>query len=143
MWPKKKRRPKPEVPSVINGVQAVSILSFLLSLMPLGSAHRIQLYTVILFRTLCVLCRFSCVQLFETPWTVAGQAPMSMEFSRQEYQRGLPCSAPGSSGSVSPYSLHSIPNDPWAEFTKAGDLHKLLIQNLAQLELVAFRKQKI
>ena len=110
--------------------------------MPLGSAHRIQLYMVILFRTACVLCRLSCVQLFETPWTVASQAPMSMEFSRQEYQSGLPCPAPGSLGLVSPYSLHSIPNDPWAEFTKAGDMHKLLIQNPAQLELVAFRKQK-
>ena len=30
----------------------------------------------------------SCVQLFVTPWTVAHQAPLSMEFSRQEYWRG-------------------------------------------------------
>ena len=30
----------------------------------------------------------SCVQLFVTPWTVACQAPLSMEFSRQEYWRG-------------------------------------------------------
>ena len=27
---------------------------------------------------------------FETPWTVARQAPLSMGFSRQEYWRGLP-----------------------------------------------------
>ena len=27
----------------------------------------------------------SHVQLFSTPWTVAHQAPLSMEFSRQEY----------------------------------------------------------
>ena len=32
----------------------------------------------------------SCVQLFATPWTVACQAPLSMEFSRQEYWNGLP-----------------------------------------------------
>ena len=32
----------------------------------------------------------SCVQLFATPWTVAHQAPPSMEFSRQEYWSGLP-----------------------------------------------------
>ena len=32
----------------------------------------------------------SCVQLFATPWTVAYQAPPSMEFSRQEYWSGLP-----------------------------------------------------
>ena len=30
------------------------------------------------------------VQLFATPWTVAFQAPLSMEFSRQEYWSGLP-----------------------------------------------------
>ena len=28
--------------------------------------------------------RFSCVQLFETLWTTAHQAPLTMGFSRQE-----------------------------------------------------------
>ena len=32
----------------------------------------------------------SRVRLFATPWTVAYQAPLSMEFSRQEYWSGLP-----------------------------------------------------
>ena len=32
----------------------------------------------------------SPVRLFMTPWTVAHQAPPSMEFSRQEYWSGLP-----------------------------------------------------
>ena len=32
----------------------------------------------------------SHVRLFETPWTVAHQAPLSIEFSRQEYWSGLP-----------------------------------------------------
>ena len=31
----------------------------------------------------------SHVRLFATPWTVARQAPLSMEFSRQEYWSGL------------------------------------------------------
>ena len=30
-----------------------------------------------------------------TPWTVACQAPLSMEFSRQEYWSGLPFPFPG------------------------------------------------
>ena len=30
-----------------------------------------------------------------TPWTVACQAPLSIEFSRQEYWSGLPFSSPG------------------------------------------------
>ena len=36
----------------------------------------------------------SCVQLFVTPWTVARQTPLSMEFSRQEYWTGLPFPPP-------------------------------------------------
>ena len=35
------------------------------------------------------------VWLFATPWTVAYQAPLSMEFSRQEYWNGLPFPSPG------------------------------------------------
>ena len=37
----------------------------------------------------------SCVRLFATPWTVAHQASLSMEFSRQEYWSGLPFPSPG------------------------------------------------
>ena len=56
-----------------------------------------------------VLSHFSCVWLFVTPWTTAHQAPLSMEFSWQEYWSGLPCPPPGNlpdSGveSVSPVS---------------------------------------
>ena len=36
----------------------------------------------------------SRVQLFAIPWTLARQAPLSMEFSRQEYCRGLPFPSP-------------------------------------------------
>ena len=39
---------------------------------------------------LLLLSCFSCVQLFATPWTVTYQAPLSMEFPRQEYWIGLP-----------------------------------------------------
>ena len=38
---------------------------------------------------------FSPVWLLEILWTVACQAPLSMEFSRQEYWSGLPCPPPG------------------------------------------------
>ena len=37
----------------------------------------------------------SCVRLFETLWTVASQATLSMEFSKQEYWSGLPFPSPG------------------------------------------------
>ena len=32
---------------------------------------------------------------FVTPWTVAGQAPLSLGFPRQEYWNGLPFPSPG------------------------------------------------
>ena len=32
------------------------------------------------------MCVFRCVQLFATPWAVAHQAPLFMEFSRQELE---------------------------------------------------------
>ena len=35
----------------------------------------------------------SCVRLFATPWSIARQAPLSREFSRQEYWSGLPFSS--------------------------------------------------
>ena len=50
-----------------------------------------QLYIIHVY----ILSRFSSVQLFATPWTVACQAPLSMEFFRQEYWSGLPCPPPG------------------------------------------------
>ena len=37
----------------------------------------------------------SCVRLFETPWTVACQASLSMGFLRQEYWSGLLFPSPG------------------------------------------------
>ena len=43
----------------------------------------------------CVLSCFSHVQFFQTPWTVASQAPPSMGFSRQEYWSGLQFPSPG------------------------------------------------
>ena len=36
-----------------------------------------------------------CVQLSGTSWTVAHQAPLSMEFSRQDYWSGLLFPPPG------------------------------------------------
>ena len=36
-----------------------------------------------------------CQTLFEIPWTIAHQAPLSMGFPRQEYWSGLPFPSPG------------------------------------------------
>ena len=42
------------------------------------------------------VCLVSRVWLFATPWTRACQAPLSMQFSRQEYWSGFPFPSPGS-----------------------------------------------
>ena len=65
-------------------------------------------------------CMFSLVWLFLSPWTGACQAPLSMEFSRQEDQSGLPFPTPVVSVSwfkflplalpflISPPTLHQV-----------------------------------
>ena len=40
---------------------------------------------------MCAWYVFSQVRVFVTLWTVAHQASLSKEFSRQEYWSGLPC----------------------------------------------------
>ena len=47
------------------------------------------------FHSGCMLSCFSHVRLFETLWTVAHQASLSMRFSRQEYWSGLSFPSPG------------------------------------------------
>ena len=41
------------------------------------------------------VCVLSLVQLFATSWTVAHQALLSVEFSKQEHWSGLPLPTPG------------------------------------------------
>ena len=52
-----------------------------------------------------------CVWLFESPWIVAHQVPLSMEFSRQEYWSRLPLPPPGEllDPGIEPMSLESPP----------------------------------
>ena len=58
---------------------------------------------------MCMLSRFSHVQLFVTLLAVACQAPLFMEFSRQESMSGLPCPPPGylPDPGIEPTSLQS------------------------------------
>ena len=60
----------------------------------------------------------SRVQLFATPWMVAHQVPLTMEFSRQEYGSGLPFPSPGDLPNIGiePQSralqVASLPSEP-------------------------------
>ena len=62
------------------------LISFLFSLI-ISMSYLVYLY-------ISVLTRFSCVQLFAIPWTVALQAPQSMGFFRQNLFRGMLISSP-------------------------------------------------
>ena len=55
------------------------------------------------------VCVLSCVRLLATLWTVDCQAPLSMEFSWQEYWSGLPLHTPGNlpNPGIKPMSLVS------------------------------------
>ena len=52
-------------------------------------------YCLLQLYVLCHAQLLSHVQLFVTPWTVAHQALLSMEFSRQEHWSGLTFLSPG------------------------------------------------
>ena len=61
----------------------------------------------------CVLVTQLCPTLCN-PMDLVHQAPLSMEFSRQEYWSGLPCASPG-----------NIPNsgtEPWSPALQADSL---------------------
>ena len=73
----------------------------------------------------------SHVRLFAMPWTVACQAPLSMEFSRQEYWSGLPLPSPGdlpnpgvepgSPGLQADSLLSEPPRKPYTIYMGAGN----------------------
>ena len=56
----------------------------------------------------------SCVQLFVTPWTVAHQAPLSMEFSRQECWSGLPFTSPNNLKTLCTFSSVGYDWNKWS-----------------------------
>ena len=64
------------------------------------------------------MCAWPVMSNSVTPWTVARQAPLSMEFSREEYCRGLPFPSPGdlSNSEMEPRSFalktDSLPSEP-------------------------------
>ena len=75
----------------------------------------------------------SYVHIFVTPWTVASQTPLSMEFSRQEYWRGLPFPTPGdlSNSEIEPASF-ALPTlaDIFLTTAPSGKLPSSLVRTL-------------
>ena len=81
----------------------------------------------------CVCQLLSCVRLFVIPWTIAHQAPLSMGFSSQEYQSGLPFP-----------SLGDLPNpgiELWPPILQAVSLPSELSEG-KMVQMILFEKQK-
>jgi len=78
-----------------------------------------------------MLSHFSHVWLFVTPWTVACQASLSMEFCRQEYWSGLPFPHPGDlpDPGIKPSSLMSP--------ALVSEFFTLFLKNLLRCDIYA------
>ena len=95
----------------------------------------------------CVCAQWlNCVCFFVTPWTVSHQAPLSMEFSRQEYWSGLPFLSPGElpDPGIESVSLE-FPALAGRFFTTAppGSYHQMLSSALWQLQSIPVSLQMV
>ena len=69
---------------------------------------------------------FNHVRVFATPWGIACQAPLPMEFSKQEYWSGLSFPSPGDlpNPGIKPRShslqTDSLPSEPPGKSIKHG-----------------------
>ena len=105
--------------------QIPSFLKYNLLVNSLGSRHCEVKGTKGLLKEL-----ISCLRLLVTPWTVACQTPLSMEFSSQEYWSGLPFSSPGDlpDPGIKPRSLtleaDSLPSEPPGKSLLESSLHE-------------------
>ena len=80
--------------------------------------------------TLCVRAEFlSHAQLFDTTWTVAYQAPLSVWFSRQEYWSGLPFSLPDQTHISCIAGRFFTTEHPW-KHCKANQNHSFIGKHL-------------
>ena len=107
-----------------------------------------NLITRILYKwcVMCV-CVFSHVWLFVTPWTVTHQAPLFIDFFRQEYWSGLPCPLQGIfptqglnlhllcllPGQADPFLYHCATWEPNINGKLVLILTLLLLSNIAQI----------
>ena len=84
----------------------------------------------------------SHVLLFATSWTVTHEAPLFMDFSRQEYYSGVPFSSPGDlpNPGIKPRSpalqANSLPSEPQE---KPHEIHEHMLNIGQNFSFPAFR----
>ena len=93
-----------------------------------------------------IVCMLSCLLcLTLRPHALVGQAPLSMEFSRQEYWSGLPFPSPGylpNSGikQESPaLQVDSLPTELWGKHQNLSDHNCLWLLNGNTLSILAWK----
>ena len=90
----------------------------------------------------------SRVWLFVTPWAVAYQAPLSTEFSRQEYWSGLPFPSPGDlpDPGIEPRSpalqADALPSEPPGECIQYK-VHSKYGSNMCFLHYLSLHKKEL
>ena len=84
-----------------------------------------------------VIVKVLVVQSFATPWTVACRAPLSMDFSRQEYWSGLPFPTPRNipNEGIKPRSSELQVDSLWSESPGIVTLLIPLIESLFYVSL--------
>ena len=82
----------------------------------------------------------SPVRLFETPWTVAPQAPPSMGFSRREYSCGLPFPSPMHESEKWKWSCSVVStlSDPMDCSQPGSSVHGILQARVLEWGAIAF-----
>ena len=89
--------------------------------LPNPRSWRFTWFPLSLIVYICVCAQLlSYAWLFSTPWTVAHKAPLSMEFSRQEFWSGLPF--PGTNTET------AEKRDGWKPYSHVICLHWLLLR---------------
>ena len=78
----------------------------------------------------CACSSLRGVQLFANPWSVAYQAPLFMEFSRQEYWSGLPFPPPR--------DLHNPVTEPESPALQADSLPSELPAKPSELKHIKY-----
>ena len=89
---------------------------------------------------LLLLSRFSHVQLCATPQTAAHQAPLSLEFSRQEHWSGLPFPSPCMQVKSESEVAQSCPtlSDPMDCSPPGSSVHRIFQARVLELGATAF-----
>ena len=85
----------------------------------------LQLPSQALLLTVCVVSH-SRVRLFAAPWTVYCQAPLFMEFSRQEYWSGLPLFTPG-----------DLPDSDWTHISCVSCIGRCILYHCSIREVIS------